>query len=142
MPETDVPVTNPPVEFSRHDNFESLYANNIQFEASEWDLKILFGELDLRGGKVAVEQHTAMNIPWVQAKLLLFYLGVQVAINEKINGPIRIPKTVLPPEPPPLPEQFKDNPLALELRAFADKMRKDFIASLNASGEIAIPHKP
>ena len=144
---TAIPTTMPnvPLEVNRTEDFESRYANNIQYETSEWDIKMLFGKLDLRGanvGKVAVEQHTAMNIPWVQAKLLIYYLSVQVAIHERLNGQIKIPPSVLPPVPLPLPELFKNNPVAATLRELTEKMRHDYIASLNASGAIATPHKP
>ena len=96
--------------------------------------KTTVGELDLRGArenKIVVEQHTAMNIPWIQAKLMIYYLKVQVAIYEQQHGPIRIPTSVLPPEPPPLPGQFKDNPVAESVRALVLKMRAEYLASLN-----------
>jgi len=133
MPDqTDIPVSKAAVELRRNEDFVTLYANNIQFEATEWDIRLVFGELDIHDGKVAVEQHTGMNIPWLQAKLLLLYLGIQVAVNEKINGPIRIPKTLVPQEFPPISEELlKENPLAPALREIGEKMRQEFVAKLD-----------
>jgi hypothetical protein len=130
--QTDIPLPKAAAEFRRNEDFVTLYANNIQFEATEWDIRLIFGELDIHEGKVVVEQHTGMNIPWLQAKLLLLYLGVQVAMNEKINGPIRIPKTLIPPEFPPISEELlKDNPLAPALRELGEKMRQEFVSKLD-----------
>src|SRR5208283_4527680 len=101
------------LEIKRHDNFESWYANNIQFETTEWDLKMIFGLLDFREGCLAIEQHTAMSVGWTQAKILAYSLQVHVAIFEKIHGKITVPPTVWPPEPiPPSDELKASNPLA------------------------------
>src|SRR5580698_4093433 len=86
--------------FWRNENYEALYANNVQFESTEWDLKMIFGELDMgRKDGAGVEQHTAITVPWAQAKLLIYYLQLNVGIYEKIFGKIKIPDSVLPPEP-------------------------------------------
>ena len=62
------------------DDITSDYANNVFFVGSIWDLKILFGEL------TAVEQqvdwHTAMTLPWAQAKLMSYYLQINIALHE------------------------------------------------------------
>jgi hypothetical protein len=47
--------------FRRDPDFATLYANNIRFEASVWDLKLLFGLLDLSKPTNIVEQHTGQD---------------------------------------------------------------------------------
>src|SRR3990167_11504158 len=68
----------PTLNFQHTDDFISLYANNVQFEQSAFDLKLIFGELNQAGGKALVDQHSSMTIPWGQAKLLLYYLQVNI----------------------------------------------------------------
>ncbi len=115
----------------RGENFESLYANNVQFQPFEWDLKIIFGELDIPPGKqnVVVEQHTAISIPWLQAKLMLFYLGLQVAVHEMSNGPIQIPKALIPAEPTPPSGDLADDPMAHRVYEYIRVSREKFLAS-------------
>jgi hypothetical protein len=52
-------------DFQRVDDFNSYYANNIanniQLEWSQFDLKLIFGQLDQSAGKVRVEQHSAVT---------------------------------------------------------------------------------
>src|ERR1017187_1064478 len=83
----------------RHEDYVTLYANNVQFQPWDSDLRMTFGELDLRKGKVVTEQHTAISISWLQAKIMLYFLGLQVAVQEIANGKIKIPDRLFPPEP-------------------------------------------
>ena len=82
-------------KFSRGEEFESLYANNVTLEATGLDLKLVFGEIDLR--QQLVEQHTAITIPWVMAKILSYYLGIFIAQHEAQSGKVMIPPSALPP---------------------------------------------
>ena len=78
------------------------YANNVVFQASVWDLTVIFGQLGLPAPgveKLPVDWNTAVTIPWAQAKLGLFQLFLQVAVHEAENGPIRIHPNVLPERP-------------------------------------------
>lgn len=78
-------------------DFEAVYANNSHFEASVWDLKILFGQLEQHTGKSIVDWHTAITIPWMQAKLLDYYLRINIALHEIESGSrININPRVLP----------------------------------------------
>jgi len=88
-----------PRPFRRPDDFASLYANNVQFETSVWDLKLLFGQLDQSETPNFVEQHTAVTLPWVQAKLCAYFLTLNVLINQALNGKIEIPNSVMPTRP-------------------------------------------
>ena len=96
MPEsTEVPLVR------RSEEFASLYANNVQFENSVWDLKIILGELDQSRTPTTVEQHTAVILPWQQAKLTAYYLVVNTMIYEATNGRMAFPAGIIPPRPDP-----------------------------------------
>jgi hypothetical protein len=93
-----------------------LYANSTSFEVSGWDLKIFFGQLDLRPPKSDTDWHTAMTIPWMQARIMEYYLRANIVFYEKKYGPIALPPQLRPPAPPePTKEQLKADPLAVEL---------------------------
>jgi hypothetical protein len=104
------------------------YANNVFFSPNIWDLKILFGELS--GTKQSVDWHTSITLPWAQAKLMAYYLTVNIAVHEQQSGPIRVPESMLPPEPPPPPEDLKGSPAHQALIAFVREHRKKFLESL------------
>jgi hypothetical protein len=97
----------------RAEDFTSLYANNVHFESSVWDLKLLFGLLDqIKGaGNAMIDQHTAINIPWVQAKLVAYFLTVNVMLHESENGKLEIPTRIIPikldPSDPALDDKGK-----------------------------------
>jgi hypothetical protein len=97
-----------PLRNERADDFVSTYANNAAFEPSVWDMKIIFGELDQGAG--TIQQHTAIAMPWIMAKLMVHHLSMQIATHEIVHGKIRIPPDVLPPEVTPPPASFKDDP--------------------------------
>src|ERR1700733_9457104 len=88
---------------------DSDYANNVFFEPSIWDLKLIFGEFSGRAD--AVDWHTSITLPWAQAKLLHYYLGLNISIHELANrSAIEIPAQMLPTLPP-LPAAGEDVPL-------------------------------
>jgi hypothetical protein len=105
--------------FRHGDDFESLYANNVQFESSVWDLKLLFGQLDQAKSGVEVEQHTAITLPWYQAKIAAYYFLVNVIINQEEQGRIALPARVVPPRPNPnAPEVSTSAKIAVEYLAW------------------------
>jgi hypothetical protein len=117
--------------FRRHENFESWYANNAQFWASEFDLRMTFGELNVSGEKVEVQQHTAMTVSWLQAKLMLYYLSINIGLHELSHGKIPIPPSLLPPDPePPTAEQLETDPNANNMYEFIKTARAQFFESL------------
>lgn len=74
-----------------------VYANNVRFEMTAWDLRLLFGQLmPVSEGKGVVDWHTDVTLPWAQAKLMHLFLGVNLLIYERENGKITIPAGVLP----------------------------------------------
>jgi hypothetical protein len=128
--ETKTPEQKKVSEFIRHPEFSSLYANNIQFEWSQFDLKLLFGELDQSVNPLRVEQHTAITIPWAQAKLTLYYLQLQVAFFELQNGKIKIPSQLVPPEAVEPTEEQKQHPQAEEIFKLIKAIHDQFVAGL------------
>src|ERR1700730_1191495 len=75
------------IKFERADDFVTAYANNVFFETSVFDIKMTFGELDQPHEKEPfVEQHTAMTLPWMQAKITALLLAINVAAHEKKFG--------------------------------------------------------
>jgi len=95
--------------------FDIAYANNARLEVSVWDLKIWFGQLEQHKGKAEVDWHTAITIPWMQAKVLLYYLAAHVVIHQAEAGFISVHPNVLPPKPnAPSDEELLQNPHAKE----------------------------
>ena len=97
------------LEFTRDADFVSLYANNIQFESSVWDLKIIFGQLNQVNGRTRVDQHTAVSISWMQAKLTAYYLIVNFMFQQLRLGDIRMPADLIPVRPDPADPAFDEN---------------------------------
>jgi hypothetical protein len=130
QPKAPLPVVPPAGQFRRGEEFVSRYANNIQLEYSAFDVKLIFGVLDQQAGKVDVEQHTEINLSWLQAKLLIYFMELNMAVYERANGKIKIPAELLPPEIPAAPAPPLDNPQGRELFELMRKVRADFIAKL------------
>ena len=97
----------PPPNFEWAEEFYEGYANSVYYESSTWDLKLIFGQLDQSEGKVKVVQHSAITVPWTQAKLMIYWLNGQVKAHEIANGKIDIPDSIIPPPLPALTEDLK-----------------------------------
>ena len=108
-------------------DLETDYANNTFFESSVWDLKLIFGEFT--GRTNSVDWHTSITVPWAQAKLMAYYLNLNIAFHELNQGPIPIPSPVLP-QPPQLPEHEKNNPISIAQFEYATRFRSKFLESL------------
>ena len=100
-----------PLKFERDEDFASFYANHVWYESSVWDLKLIFGQLDQSKGPNVITQHTAIALSWIQVKIMIYFLQVNLAIYEVHNGKVSIPASVVPPPPELTPELQKD-PLA------------------------------
>ena len=95
----------PSIPIKRIEDFVSRYANNVNLEISVWDLKLLFSELQQPSGEPAfIQQHTAITIPWLQAKLLMLWLRLNIVAQEATHGKILVPPQLLPSISPPGPE--------------------------------------
>jgi hypothetical protein len=90
----------PDTSYERDENFISLYANNVRFEISAWDLKMIFGQLDQSKSPQVVEQHTAITMPWSTALITAYLLVVNLIIHQTSEGhAIHIPERVIPAKP-------------------------------------------
>jgi hypothetical protein len=106
-----------------------MYANSVRFEMTLWDLRLFFGQLLPQNAPTApdVSWHTDITVPWVQAKLMHFFLGVNLAIHEAENGRIKIPATALPPAvASPPPEVDANNAQAMAMFQLVQKLIADF----------------
>lgn len=102
------------ITFQRTDDFREGYANSCRFESSVWDLKLIFGTLDQSVDPSVILQRFSINVPWVQAKLMLYFLYVNVLFQEAVNGTIHVPAAITPPSIDDiLGAPLKDDPMAL-----------------------------
>lgn len=116
---------------------EALYANNTSFEVSAWDLKIFFGLLDQRSPGGQIDWHTAMTIPWTQARVVEYYLRLNTIFYETKFAKITLPpQLVPPPHPHPTEEQIKSDPQAMELWEAYLKVHTEMF------GSPELPHAP
>lgn len=101
-------------EYSKYPDeqlYGESYANNVFFEPSAWDMKLVFGQLDQRDGKNLIRQHTAVTMSWAQIKLLSFWLRGYIEFQESLNGKIVIPPSGFPRDVPgPTEEQRAADP--------------------------------
>jgi len=89
----------------------SDYANNVYFVGTVWDLKLLFGELASVGQNI--DWHTSITMPWATAKLMAYYLQVNIAQHELSQGKIKIPAAMIPDIPPDVGNEDAETSRAL-----------------------------
>jgi hypothetical protein len=107
-----------------------VYANNARFEATVYDLKIVFGESDLATGTEVIQQHTAITIPWALVKIITYWLRLNFEVTEMSVGKVAIPASQIPPMPLDLPPELANDPNAQKAREIASRLREEFIAGL------------
>jgi hypothetical protein len=111
-------------------DIKGVYANNTLFEVSGWDLKIFFGQLDQHGPKIQIDWHTAVTIPWTQARVLEYYLRANMAFCAIKFGPIALPDQLKPPPPiEPTAAQIEADPHAVELWKAYKKLYEETFGS-------------
>jgi hypothetical protein len=81
---------------TRPKDFPEIYSNQIFYESSVWDLKILFSILDQSGPAAVTRTRAAVTVPWAQVKLMLYFLQVQLWAHEVDHGPVAVPRQVRP----------------------------------------------
>jgi len=118
-----------PNNFQRGPNFVSSYSNNVRFESSTLDCKLVFGELDQFAVPVAVRQHTAMTMAWAEAKITAYYLSINIAVHEAEHGKIPIPVAMIP-EAFTLSEELAATPVGKAALERTKQIRDDFLANL------------
>jgi hypothetical protein len=97
------------VGMKRREHINAVYANYANFELSDLDLKMLFGQLDQSTPQRSVDWHTAVTVAWPEAKIISYFLRVNIAIYESGHGVVKIPASMLPPTVE-LPEDADANP--------------------------------
>lgn len=110
------------------ENISSVYANGVNFELGDLDIKILFGQIS-RFGTPTVEWHTGVTMHWAEAKLLSYYLRINLAIYEAQHGDIKIPASLFPPSPV-APADLETNPKGKEVFETVQTMHEKLVAEL------------
>jgi hypothetical protein len=116
------------IDLRRSDSLANVYSNHTHLESSGWDVKIIFGEIDQSIGPNTVVQHTAITMPWGQAKILAYFLQIHLAAHEVALGRVQIAPNIIPNIPEPGKEE-KDLPKAKQLYEIWTKLHDDFMAA-------------
>lgn len=108
-----------PLPFSRAPSFFELYANNVNFESNVWDLNVIFSLLDQVPGAPPFKQLGSVHVPWAQAKIMAYYLLMNIAFHETAHGKINLPASVTPP---PIDGLLKDLPDDEKAKALVERV--------------------
>jgi hypothetical protein len=74
----------------------TTYANNTQVSWTNFDVRMLFGEVvDNQPDKIVVEQRAQVTVSYLEAKLLILLLTQAVTRHEATFGEIKIPAEML-----------------------------------------------
>ena len=127
----DEQTPRPDIKLERTENFVSRYANNLRFESSVWDLKVIFGELDQSQGDELVHQHTLITLPWTTVKLLIYFLRVNLTLHERQNGKVKMASSVWPAplDRTKIPPDVTDDPQFKAAAEVIAKLREEFITA-------------
>jgi hypothetical protein len=127
-PSSSTPVEPTQPSLQRVEGFASKYANNVRYEATVHDLKLIFGESDQAAGSEVVKQHTSITVPWTVAKLTRYYLDINLLLHEVYVDKIKVAPNQMPlPFPEPTEEAIANDPLALKAYQLASKVRQEFV---------------
>jgi hypothetical protein len=121
------------IKYTKADGFVSDYANNSQLLASNWDLKITFGQLEQSIGPNNVVQTVAITLPWSQAKVLHYFLTLHLIGHEAELGRIIIPTGIIGEYPEVAPPGLSEE-------AFQEA--KEFVEQFMTENPEAKPRKP
>ena len=116
-------AASPNLTLERTPEYKESYANNVRFESSVWDLKIIFGLLDQSTQPHTVRQFASVNVPWEQAKLMAFFLELNLLFHEHEHGKIKVPSAVMPPSLESFLPKLAEQPGGKELLAKAEELR-------------------
>lgn len=119
-------------EFRHDEGYIERYANNVQIQSTQIDLKMVFGLTDQIQGampvRFAVNQHSAVSLGWIQVKLLIYFLQLHLNGHELENGKVRVSPKLFPPDIPENPPSPFDNELGRRIFESLRKQRAEFIA--------------
>lgn|SRR5487761_4344 len=90
---TAVGPSTPQIEnISPADGLPLVYANNVAIGNTAFDLRMIFGEIgDATPSKITVYQKVQVTMSWLQAKILLEFLGRYIKGYEEKNGEMFLP---------------------------------------------------
>jgi hypothetical protein len=123
----DEVVTPVQLEFKTQADFIERYANNVRFESSVWDLRLILGTLDQATQPHTIHVHTAVNVPWQQAKLMAYFLYLHVLFQEAGGDAIKIPEGVMPPPIEPAMKDLMHLPGTAPLLEKVRKLRSELL---------------
>jgi hypothetical protein len=120
----------PQATIERADDFRSLYANNVIADGTAWDLRLTFGQFEKRAdGSVVNTQRVSVTMPFGLAKLMMFWVELQIQVHERQMGQrVRIRPDVLPPMPPIPPESQNDEGY-VRLHEMMEKARQQLVSN-------------
>ncbi|HEV8717013.1 MAG TPA: hypothetical protein VGX03_29855 [Candidatus Binatia bacterium] len=137
--ERDMAPAKKALDYRRREDFAQFYANNVLLQSSSWDMKLIFGELDQSLGEDVIVQHSAITLPWRQAKVLLYFLQVHLIGHEGQHGRVIIPPGIIPDFPSEPPKELVEKlPFIAQSWKIARQMYEDF---LTANPEAAPKHE-
>jgi hypothetical protein len=126
--DTDKPQPSSGIEYRRADDFSAQYANNVFYETSLWDMKLIFGQLDQTLGPNVVVQHGSITMPWPQVKMMLYFLRANLAAHEARNGRVGLQPTLISLVPDKVPKELASNPKEVKTHAALLKIQQEFFA--------------
>ena len=119
-----------PIDYRRREDFAEFYANNVLYQPSAWDLKLVFGELDQSLGENVVVQSCGITVPWRQVKVGIYFLQFHLTAYESAHGRVSVPKGVVREIPTQPPKEVTDkSPDAEKSWKQLRKLYEDFIAA-------------
>ena len=105
------------------------YANSAYFDTTLWDMTIIFGQPAVRKydqpGILPTEWHTAMTMPWGQAKLIAYFIQANIAAHEILHGKVELLRGLVPPVPVE-PDSAASSPEAVRIYEAVKKLHSDY----------------
>ena len=79
-----------PIEFTEpKDGAPFLYANYVQVQPTQYDIRIVFGEVvDVNDTRVVVQKRANVTVSWLEANVLQQILATQLQKYQEKNGPL------------------------------------------------------
>jgi hypothetical protein len=97
MPETTATAPSRRVDYiTPVEQVPTVYANNITFGITGFDIRIMFGEvMSVAEGVANVQPRVQVNMSWLEAKVLYKFLDANIRMYEERNGSLRAPNIEL-----------------------------------------------
>ncbi|HEY3929142.1 MAG TPA: DUF3467 domain-containing protein [Candidatus Koribacter sp.] len=85
-----------PIHVRQAPDMRYTYANNVYFDTSAFDVKMMFGEMRRDSTSVFIRQDTSVTMTWEEAKITAIYLALNVIGHEDTHGPLCLKEGVRP----------------------------------------------